>query len=72
MEYKVYEHLLKIENESIKSYGIVLFVNGSEVLRVRDVSTDYEEILDFVRELNEMHLDPFCLGNYIENFINSK
>ncbi len=70
MEYKVFAHLIKLEQESIKTYGIVLFVNGSEVLRVKDVSTDYNALIKFVDSLNKRRIDPFCLGEHIEFFIN--
>ena len=70
MEYKIFEHLSTIENEKIKTYGIALFANDNEVLRVNDVSTDYNALSKFVNSINEVHVNPFHLGEHIERFIN--
>ncbi len=70
MQYQVFDHTINIENENIKTYGIVLCVNKCEVLRVYDVSTDYQAISDFVALINEKHLNPFKLGESLEEFIN--
>lgn len=70
MQYQVFDHIINLENENIKTYGIVLYVNNFEVLRVYDVSTDYQAISDFVDSINKKHLDPFKLGESLEEFIN--
>mgnify|MGYP003292279998 CR=1 FL=1 len=70
MQYQVFDHIINLENENIKTYGIVLYVNNFEVLRVYDVSTDYQAISDFVDLINKKHLDPFKLGESLEEFIN--
>ena len=70
MQYQVFNHTIVIENENIKTYGIVLYVNNCEVLRIYDVSTDYQAIIKFVDSINEKHLDPFKLGESLEEFIN--
>lgn len=70
MQYHVFDHIINLENENIKTYGIVLYVNNREVLRVYDVSTDCQAISDFVDSINEKHLDPFKLGEWLEVFIN--
>lgn len=70
MQYQVFNHTIVLENENIKTYGIVLYVNNCEVLRIYDVSTDYQAIIRFVDSINEKHLDPFKLGESLEEFIN--
>lgn len=70
MQYQVFNHTIVLENENIKTYGIVLYVNNCEVLRIYDVSTDYQAIIKFVDSINEKHLDPFKLGESLEEFIN--
>lgn len=70
MQYQVFNHTIVIENENIKTYGIVLYVNNCEVLRIYDVSTDYQAIIEFIDSINEKHLDPFKLGESLEDFIN--
>ncbi len=70
MQYQVFDHIINFENENIKTYGIVLYVNNFEVLRVYDVSTDCQAISDFVDSINKQHLDPFKLGESLEEFIN--
>lgn len=70
MQYQVFNHTIVLENENIKTYGIVLYVNDCEVLRIYDVSTDYQAIIKFVDSINEKHLDPFKLGESLEKFIN--
>ena len=70
MQYQVFNHTIVLENENIKTYGIVLYVNNCEVLRIYDVSTDYQAIIKLVDSINEKHLDPFKLGESLEEFIN--
>ena len=70
MQYQVFDHIINVENENIKTYGIVLYVDNREVLRVYDVSTDCQAISDFVSLINKNHLDPFRLGELLEKFIN--
>lgn len=70
MQYHVFDHILNIENETINTYGIVLYVKGCEALRVYDVSTNYQAVSDFVDTINKNHLDPFKLGESLEAFIN--
>ena len=70
MQYQVFNHTIVLENENIKTYGIVLYVNNCEVLRIYDISTDYQAIIKFVDSINEKHLDPFKLGESLEEFIN--
>ena len=70
MQYQVFNHTIIIENENIRTYGIVLYVNNCEVLRIYDVSTDYQAIIEFIDSINEKHLDPFKLGESLEDFIN--
>ena len=71
MEYKVHEELSTIEDETIKTYGVALFTNDNEVLRISDVSTDFNALSKFVNSLNEIQVNPFHLGEHIEMFINS-
>ena len=71
MEYKIYEHLSTVEDEKIKTYGIALVANDNEVLRVNDVSTDYNAVSEFVNSLNEIRINPFHLGEHVEMFINN-
>lgn len=70
MQYQVFDHIINLENENIKTYGIVFYVDNREALRVYDVSTDYQAISEFVDSINEKHLDPFKLGELLEEFIN--
>lgn len=48
----------------------MLFANDCEVLRIYDVSTDYDMISAFVSKINSIKLDPFRLGEEIEKFLN--
>lgn len=70
MEYRIFEHTINIENENVETYGIMLFANDYEVLRIYDVSTDYDMISAFVSKINSIKLDPFRLGEEIEKFLN--
>ncbi len=70
MQYQIFEHIIDVENESIKTYGIVLYVDGCEAMRIHDVTTDYNAICELVVMLNEKRVDPFDLAKLVENFIN--
>lgn len=70
MYYEIFKHLVNIEENQIETYGIVLYTNGSETLRIYDVSTDYNSLLEFVNSTNAKHLDPFELGTELEKYIN--
>ena len=70
MTYKTFKHVIKVEGSLIDTYGIVLFINETEVLRMYDVSTDYNSISEFVNSINASHLDPFNLGQALEKYLN--
>lgn len=70
MIYQVFKHVTRIEGEEIDTYGIVLFTNNNETLRMYDVSTDYNSITKFVESINASHLDPFKLGQALEKYFN--
>ncbi|MBR5201680.1 MAG: hypothetical protein IKW45_00285 [Clostridia bacterium] len=70
MVYQLFKHVAKIEEIEIDTYGIVLFMNGTEILRMYDVSTDYNSISNFVKMINASHLDPFQLGQALEKYLN--
>mgnify|MGYP003293736842 CR=1 FL=1 len=70
MIYQVFKHVTRVEEKDIDTYGIVLFTNGAETLRMYDVSTDYNSITKFVESINASHLDPFRLGQALEKYLN--
>ena len=70
MKYQLFKHVTKIEETEVDTYGIVLFTNGTETLRMYDVSTDYNSISNFVESINASHLDPFQLGQALEKYLN--
>ena len=70
MQYEIFKHVIIIENDEVETYGIVLFTNGSETLRIYDVSTDYDSVSEFVSSINASHLDPFHLGEALEKYLN--
>ncbi len=70
MEYQLFKHVTKIEETEVDTYGIVLFTNETETLRMYDVSTDYNSISNFVESINASHLDPFQLGQALEKYLN--
>ena len=70
MEYKSFKHTINIENNDVETYGIILYVNDIEAVRVYDVSTDYASISEFVYKINASHLDPVELGQALEKYFN--
>lgn len=70
MQYEIFKHEINIESDTVETYGIVLYTNGDEALRIYDVSTDYNSISEFVNSINASHLDPFRLGEALEKYIN--
>lgn len=70
MHYETFKHEIDIENDRVETYGIVLYTNGSETLRIYDVSTDYNSISELVSSINASHLDPFRLGEELEKYLN--
>ena len=69
MKYEVFEHDINVDGENVKTYGIVFSSDNVEVVKVCDVSTDFESLSMFVDDMNEKHLDPFKLGEEIEKYM---
>lgn len=70
MRYQSFKHIVNIENDEIETYGIVLYVNESEAVRIYDVSTDYNSVSNFIDKINASHLDPSELGQALEKYFN--
>lgn len=70
MNYEIFKHEIVVENNKVETCGIVLYTNGSETLRIYDVSTDYSSLSKLVNSINASHLDPFHLGEVLEKYIN--
>lgn len=71
MQYQIFEHIIKTEEDEVKTYGVLLVVNGNEAVRVYDVSTDYYAVSKLVDSINAIKLNPFRLGDILEYFFNN-
>ncbi len=72
MKYEYFKHSINIEEKLLDAYGIILFVNGNEVVRLYDISTDINVIEDLVNSLNNTKPNPFKLGELLEQYMDTE
>lgn len=68
MNYEIFKHKIKIDDEAYDSFGIVLYQNGTEVVRVYDVSTDYDSVTRLVGSLNDGSARPDDLPQILRSY----
>ena len=69
MKYVLFRHFTKIENDIIKTHGIVVFNKLVPVRVVKDISTDYEAVRELVSNLNNEKVELVHLDDILEDFL---
>lgn len=72
MKYEYFKHSITVGGEIAEAYGIIIFSNGTEVAKIYDISTDVNKIKVLAEQLNEQKLNPFKLGEFLEEYINQE
>lgn len=65
----MFPHLTKIENKTVKTYGIIAFDKPLYGKIVKDISTDKESINHLVNDLNSCKVELIHLDDVIEDFL---
>lgn len=68
MNYVVFPHFVKIENQKIRTYGIIVINKIIPVRVFKDVSTDYKAIRNLVKRLNDGKVELVHVDDIIEDF----
>lgn len=68
MNYVVFPHYVKIENQRIKTYGIIVINKFIPVRVFKDISTDYRAIRELVKRLNDGKVEFVHVDDIIEDF----
>ena len=70
MVFRVIKEEVEIESQLYAAFGVgVVSGNGEEQI-FSDISFNFEEVNDFVNELNAHNPEAVHIGNLIEDFIN--
>ena len=69
MKYVMFPHLIKIEEKTVKTYGIIVFDKSFYVKIVKDISTDKADVKHLVKDLNDYQVELIHLDDIIEDFI---
>lgn len=69
VKYVMLPHLIKIEEKTVKTYGIVVFEKPFYAKFVKDVSTDRESVKYLVKDLNDYKVEIVHLDEVIEDFL---
>ncbi len=68
MKYVVFPHYVKIENQKIKTYGIMVTKLFIPIKVFTDISTDYKAIQNLVKRLNDGKVELVYVDDIIEDF----
>ena len=68
MNYIVVPHHVKIENQKIKTYGIIVINKIIPIKVFKDISTDYKAIQNLVKRLNDGRVELIHVDDIIEDF----
>lgn len=65
----MYYRAIKTVFEDRISYGITLFSEDKELMRIEDITDSFEAITEMVSEFNKEELDPIHFEEVIEYFL---
>ncbi len=69
MKYVMFPHLTKIEEKTVKTYGIVGFEKLFYGKIVKDITNDRNAIKHLVKDLNNYQVELIHLDDVIEDFL---
>ena len=68
MKYRMFPHLIVVENRVYKSYGLVATEKNCATLILKDVSMDRNAVEQLVKDLNIQQIRLNCLDAVLTNF----
>ena len=68
MKYVVFSHRVVIENDMVKTYGIVVVNKFVPVRVMKDISTNYKTVHKLAKKLNKGKVDLVHIDDVIEDF----
>ncbi|MGN0517439.1 MAG: DUF6514 family protein [Acutalibacteraceae bacterium] len=63
------EHIINDYCGEYDSYGIAVISDGTELRRISDISTDFEDIEELVRLCNKVSVELVHIDSIVENFL---
>lgn len=69
MRYVMFPHLTRIEEKTVKTYGVMCFNKFLCGKIVKDISTDRKSVRQFVRDLNDYQIELVHLDDVLEDFL---
>ena len=69
VKYEVAEGDFKLDDESYRSYGLVVKEDDTTLKQIDDVSLEKNDVVNLVKLCNKLELSPVHIDDVIEDFM---